>query len=246
MNKVIVTDCKATVLKADVWRATDDYSLFHITPVRTLGNREVLDDCSFFDVFINHKTEWGAPIPSTFQYFFPDILKIVTPPGAVLVLNVVDLYEGYFCQDRLIEDFLKLNGYMYFFIDKEISGATYSMLFFECPIDRLSVLKEIAFAGTVIDVEGFVLERSKIDLFPSWHRMGNTDLMFRELLKNVFLAFKLWRDHNGMFVASDATDIPTVETELCDSTLEQQIGDYTSSLPLTTIDFGKEPPKDRV
>jgi hypothetical protein len=229
-NIIAVTNCKAAVLKGEVWKATDDYSLFHITPERTLGDKDLFDGCSFFDLFIDHKTEWGAPIPSTFQHFFKEILKILTPPDDILVLNVVDLYEGYFDQDRFIKDFLKPNGFIYFFIDKEINGTTYRTLFFECPIDSVLVLKDIAFAGTVIDVEGFVIHKSKVGLFPSWQKMGNTDVMFRELLRSVFFAFRLWRDHNGMFIATEKLDIPEVERALSDSSLQQQIRDYISSL----------------
>lgn len=228
-NMIIITDCK-TALSGEVWKATDDYSLFHITPVRRLTQKRIFDDCSFFDLFINHKTEWGAPIPSTFQRFFEDILTIITPPDKILVLNVVDLYEGYFDEDRFIESFLKPNDYIYFFLDKEINDTTYSALFFECAIDSVSILNDTAFAGTVIDVDGFVLDRSKVGLFSSWQKMGNTDVMFRDLLRNIFLAFRLWRDHNGMFIATDKLEIPEVEKAFADSPLKHQICDYISSL----------------
>jgi hypothetical protein len=94
-----ISDCKEAVLSQREWRATADYALFHFTQSRTLGNPELFSDCTFADLFIDHKTHWGAPIPATFQVFFEDIVRALLPPGHKLVLNVSDFYEG--CDAKL-------------------------------------------------------------------------------------------------------------------------------------------------
>jgi hypothetical protein len=141
-------------------------------------------------------------------------------------LNVVDLYEGYFEQNQFVEDVLKPSGYIYFSIDKEINGKLYPTLFFECPISNVSILHDIAFPGTVIDVDGFVLERSKVGLFESWRAMGNTGTMFRELLRNVYFAFGIWGDQNGMFITTEKFSIPELKETLSESKLESEIYKY--------------------
>src|SRR5678816_918513 len=93
---IVIRDCKQYVLSQREWKATADYALFHFTQSRIIRNPELFSDCTFADLFINHKTQWGAPIPSTFQLFFEDIVGILLPQGHKLVLNVNDLYEGYF------------------------------------------------------------------------------------------------------------------------------------------------------
>lgn len=228
---LLIVDAKEGIVGDEVWKSTDDCSLFHLTPKRTMNQRGLFDDCTFVELFIDHKTDWGAPIPSTFQNFFREILGLIIPGGYILVLNIVDLYEGYFNQDQFVESFVKPNGYINFYVTKEMSGKVVTTLFFECPIHRVSILDDVAFPGTVIDVDGFVLDRSKVGLFPLWEKMGNTDTMFRDLLRNVFFAFSLWRDHNGMFIASDKLDIAQVKKTLLDSSLQQEIYDYIGSLP---------------
>ena len=227
---ILLSDIKESIVSNGEWETSDDYSLFHITPTRSMSHKGIFDGCSFIDLSIDHKTEWGAPIPSTFQKFFGEVLELIIPEGYILILNIVDLYEGYFEQDRFVEDFVKPNNYDYFYIDKEINGKVVTTLFFECPIHRLSFLDETAFSGTVIDVEGFVLDRSKVGLFPAWQKMGNTDTMFRDLLRNHHFAFRLWRDHNGMFITTDKFDIAQLEKALYDSALDQEICDYINSL----------------
>jgi hypothetical protein len=223
---LIIKDCKARVLGDEVWKASDDYGLFHFTPTRKILDRSIFADCAFFDLFINHKTQWGAPIPSTFQAFFKDLLKLMIPEGETLFFNVVDLYEGYFEENKFIDEFLKPHGYLYFFLNKEINGQICPRLFFECPIDQVNILDDVAFAGTVIDVDGFVHDKSKVALYEKWSREGNTDVMFRDLIRNVYMAFGVWGDHNGIFVVTDKFDIPTLEKRLRGTPLEQEIEKY--------------------
>ena len=57
---IVIEDCKEVVLSQSEWKATDDYALFHFTRSRTPGNPELFSDCTFADLFINHKTNWGV------------------------------------------------------------------------------------------------------------------------------------------------------------------------------------------
>lgn len=225
-NYLIVRDCKERILSQDVWEDSDDYGLFHLTPKREIRDKSMFADCSFFDLFINHKTQWGAPIPSTFQAFFKDILRLMVPEGETLILNIIDPYEGYFEEDQFINDFLEPHGHLYFFVEKEINGKKLPTLFFECPVERVDILRDVAFPGTVIDVDGFVVEKSKVSLFPRWAAEGNTDVMFRDLLRNVYFAFGLWGDHNGMLIVTDKLNTPGAEELLRGSQLERQIKQY--------------------
>lgn len=226
MNYLIVDDCKETVLNDEVWKDSIDYGLFHLTPERRILDREIFNDCTFVDLFINHKVEWGAPIPSTFQAFFPDLMKFLVPEEEILLFNLVDLFEAYFEENEFIADFLVPDGYEYFFLNKEISGKTSPRLFFECPVDRVNILNDVAFPGMDVDVDGFVLKRSDIDGFKKLSNQGNTDVMFRKMIKAVYLAFGIWGDHNGMFIVTDKFDIPTLEKKLLDAPLERQIEKY--------------------
>ena len=70
MNYLIIKDCRKSVLDDEVWKDSIDYGLFHITPERRILDKNVFADCYFFNLIINHKVEWGAPIPSTFQSIF--------------------------------------------------------------------------------------------------------------------------------------------------------------------------------
>ena len=40
-NYLIIKDCKARVLGDEVWKASDDYGLFHITPTRKILDRSI-------------------------------------------------------------------------------------------------------------------------------------------------------------------------------------------------------------
>jgi len=164
---ILLSDIKESIVSNGEWETSDDYSLFHITPTRSMSHKGIFDGCSFIDLSIDHKTEWGAPIPSTFQKFFGEVLELIIPEGYILILNIVDLYEGYFEQDRFVEDFVKPNNYDYFYIDKEINGKVVTTLFFECPIHRLSFLDETAFSGTdLCSID------QRWDYFPHGRRWG--------------------------------------------------------------------------
>lgn len=226
---IIVNDRKEFILSSEIWKSTVDYSLFHITPVRTISDKTIFGDCSFMNLFIDHKTDWGAPIPSTFQRFFSNILELIVPGKYILLLNVVDyINEDYFQQHHFVETFLKPNGHRFFFLPREINGEINSSVFFECPIPKISVLEDIAFPGTFTHVEGFVLDRYCPNSFLRWAQMDNTDVMFRDMLTSVYLAFGVWGDHNGMFVATDKFDVPKLRETLRNPEIQQDISNYIS------------------
>src|SRR5262245_35846496 len=179
MSEILsLTDCKDKVLTNGEWKDTDEYGFFHFTPTRVLTDKSLFVHCTFADLRINHLTSWGAPVPSTFQLFFADLMKLLIPPGRVLVLNIVDtLSEGYFYESDLINSFLMPNNLEYFYLQKVVNEREVPTLFFECPIDKLNIFESVAFPGTATDVDGFVLERRYIRSFPAWIDMGNTDLM---------------------------------------------------------------------
>ena len=109
-----IGDCKKSVCNK-TWLASDDYALFHFTSVRVMETPHIFDDCYFYNLNINHKVSWGAPIPSTFQSFFPDLIEIIMPPGYMMLLNVVDTADRsdfrYLDNDEFIKSFLTPKGY---------------------------------------------------------------------------------------------------------------------------------------
>lgn len=225
---IVIRDCKEAVLSQREWKATADYALFHFTQSRTLRNPELFSDCTFPDLFINHKTQWGAPIPGTFQVFFEDIVRTLLPPGHKLVLNVTDLYEGYFEPNELVERVLKPNNLFYLFLEKE-NGEKHLSLFFECPIELLKTVTEQAFSSSLIDIDGFVMANPNGELFQRSVNDGNTDVMFRELVRAVHLAFAVWGDHNGLFIVTDKLDMSELRSLIDSSDIEKQIRQYLSS-----------------
>lgn len=70
------------------------------------------------------------------------------------------------------------------------------------------MLERIAYPGAYTDIDGFVMKSEKMHLFAKWYEMGNTDVMFRDLIKNVYLCFAIWKDKNGMFIVSDKSQPP--------------------------------------
>ncbi|SRR6266498_712523 len=226
---IVIRDCKETVLSQPEWTSTADYGLFHVTHSRTLGSPELFADCTFADLFINHKTDWGAPIPSTFQAFFDDILRILLPPGYKLVLNVVDLYDDYFDPNELVERVLELNKLFYVFLEKEIGAKKHSTLFFECPLELLQTITDQSFSSGLIDVDIFVMANPRAELFESWVNVGNTDVMFRELVREVHLALAVWGDHNGLFVVTDKLRISELRKLYDTSGLDQKIRQYLAA-----------------
>jgi hypothetical protein len=230
-----IKDCKADVLTGNVWMATDDYALFHFTSERIINTPYIFDDCYFYELCIDHKEEWGGPIPSTFQLFFPHILEVIMVPNTVLLLNVVDIADRidfrYLDNEEFINSFLKPRGYDYFFLNKEIHGEQFSTLFFECSVKDLTILEEVAYPGVFTDIDGFILEREKISLFVKWHQMGNVDVMFRDLIKNVYLSFGIWYDKNGMFIVNDKLDSQTLKEKLESSDIVNEIRNYIHCCP---------------
>jgi len=225
---IVIRDCKEYLLSQREWKATADYALFHFTRSRTLSDPELFSDCTFADLFINHKTQWGAPIPSTFQLFLEDIVGTLLPPGHKLVLNVNDLYEGYFEPNELVERVLKPNNLFYLFLEKE-NGEKHPSLFFECPLELLKTVTEQAFSSSLIDIDGFVMAKPNGELFQSWVNEGNTDVMFRELVRAVHMAFAVWGDHNGLFFVTDKLDISELRSLIESSGVEKQIRQYLAS-----------------
>lgn len=227
---LIVQDCKERVLRDNRWEASDDYSLFHLTTSRTVRDVGLFADCTFVNIFVDHRTAWGAPIPSTFQLFFEDLLRQMVPEGYKLLLNIVDYYEGYFVEEDFLETFVEPNNLRYFFLDKQFGEKTISAMFFECPLDKLQILNEVAFPGTVVDAEGFVMKEPRAELFENLSKQGNTDVMFRELVRNVHFAFRMWRDFNGLFLVTDKFDIAELTRLLRSSNLEARIATYIKNM----------------
>jgi hypothetical protein len=227
-NYLVIEDGREQIVRSDVWKADDDHALFHFTSGRTL-NHNALADCFFLEIFIDHRTQWGAPIPSTFQKFFPELLAALVPSHHSLVLNIFDPYEGYFDEQQFIKTFIEPKSLLHFFLDKEIGGRNVPTLFFDCPLGNVSILDDVAFPGTVIDVEGFVMKDPQIELFKKWHEQGNTDSMFRQLLRRVNFAFRMWRDFNGFFVVTDKFDSSGIRRTLNSSSLKKRIGDYVAN-----------------
>jgi len=229
----VINDCRTHVLNGNVWVATDDYALFHFTSKRIITTPQIFDDCYFYDLYINDKTEWGAPIPSTFQFFFPHILDLIMGQDHTLILNVVDIAERndfrYLEEKEFVNSFLKPRGYQFFFLDKEIHGEQFSTLFFECSAKDAIILEEIAYPGSFTDIDGFILKREEIGLFVKWHQMGNTDVMFRELIRKVYLSFGIWSDKNGMFIVSDKLDSESLRKKLETSSIVNAINKYIKS-----------------
>jgi hypothetical protein len=225
---IVIEDCKEVVLSRSEWKATDDYALFHFTRSRTLGNPKLFSDCTFADLFINHKTDWGAPIPSTFQVFFDELVGTLLPPGHKLVLNITDLYEGYFEPNELVERVLKPNHLFHLFLEKE-NGEKHPSLFFECPLELLKTVIEQAFSSSLIDIDGFVMANPNAELFHSWVNKGNTEVMFRELVRAVHLAFGVWGDHNGLFLVTDKLDFSKLRSVIESSGIEKEIRQYLAS-----------------
>ena len=227
---IVIEDARKNILTGNEWDATDDYALFHINKRRKIEDVNVFDDCIFIDLHITHKTKWGAAIPSTFQFFLPNILEIIMPKDNIIVLNVVDTAERddfrYLVNDDLVNSFLKPNGYEFLFLDKEISGQRYPTIFFECSFNDLDVLDHVAYPGTFTDIEGFLMERGKLRLFSKWYKMGNTDVMFRDLIRNVYMAFRIWKDKNGMFIVTDKLNIESLEKKVKASGIIKEIEDY--------------------
>jgi len=195
--------------------------------VRAFSDKTRFDDCTFLELHINHKVSWGAPIPSTFQLLFPHLMRALAPPDTIVLLSVMDpADEGCLNPSKLVNDFIVPNNYLHFFIDKEWADTQISTLFFECPIDKLEILREIAYRGVVTEVEGFVFERSKVALVQTWKEMGNTDVMFRDLLRNIHFAFRLWQDYNGILICTDKFDERKLRDLLNAAGLEAWIADY--------------------
>ena len=119
-------------------------------------------------------------------------MKLLVPEEEILFLNIVDRYEGYFEENKFIDEFLKPHGYLYFFLNKENNGQIFPTLFFECPVDQVQILNEVAFDVMGIDIDGFVFKKSKVKLFKELSEQGNTDVMFRDLIRLVYMAFGIW------------------------------------------------------
>ena len=226
---IVIRNCKETVLSGPEWTSTADYGLFHFTPSRKLGSPELFADCTLVNLFINHKTDWGAPIPSTFQAFFVDIVRVLIPPGYKLVLNVVDLYEGYFDPNELVERVLEPNNLFYLFLEKETGGKKHSTLFFECPLEFLKTVADQAFSSSLIDVDALVMINPSAELFDRWVKAGNTDVMFRELIREVYVALAVWGDHNGLFIVTDKLDISEMRRLYDRSGLDQKMREYLAA-----------------
>lgn len=227
---IVVADVKKDILSTDNWDATEDYALFHINERRSFRDINLFDECSFIDLYICHKTVWEGIIPSTFQTFMPRILEVIMPKDNTIVLSVVDTAEQddfrYLFIDDFIKTFLSPKGYDYSILKKKIGGECYSVIFFECPLMDLQILDEIAYPGTFTAVEGFVIEKGNLPLFSKWHEMGNTDVMFRDLVKKVYMAFRMWTDKNGMFIVTDKLNIPLLEEKVQSSGILKEIEDY--------------------
>jgi hypothetical protein len=200
---IVISDCREAVLSQREWKATADYALFHFTQSRTLSNPELFSDCTFADLFIDHKTQWGAPVPSTFQLFFEDITQVLLPRGHKLILNVSDLYEGYFDPNELVERSLKPNNLFHLFeLLKTVTGQ--------------------AFSSSLIDIDGFVMAEPNGKLFQCAVNEGNTDVMFREMVRAVHVAFGVWGDHNGLFIVTDKLDLSELRNLVDSSGIEER------------------------
>jgi len=225
---IVVKDCRESILSHREWKASDDYALFHFTPLRIINDPTLFSDCTFADVFLNHKTSWGAPIPSTFQKFFGDIVSLLIPERHTFVLNIADLYEGYFEPDEVIREILEPEKANYTFLDKQIE-TKHRTLVFECPLEHLENIADRAFSSSLIDIDGFVMKDPWMDAFQRWVEAGNTDIMFRQLIRDVHLAFGVWGDHNGLFVCTDKLTLEQLTLVFHSSELENQVGRYISA-----------------
>jgi len=225
---IVVRDCRNSILSNREWKASYDHGLFHFTPSRMMNNPTLFSDCTFADVFIDHKTSWGAPIPSTFQAFFADVVRALLPEDHKLILNIVDLYEGYFDPGEVIKDILEPENLKYMFLDKEIGEKKHRTLVFECPLEHLTEITDKAFASSLIDIDGFVMKDPWIDKFQGWVSAGNTDIMFRQLIRDVHLAFAVLGDHNGLFIVTDKLNLQELRNLLLSPALEQEIQQYVS------------------
>ena len=223
---IAIKDCKEYVLSGSEWTASADYGLFHFTPSRRLENRELFADSTFADLFIDHKTSWGAPIPRTFQAFFQDIIDALLPPDHKLVLNVVDLYDGYFQQDELVERLIEPGHLFHTFIEKEIGERRQLTLLFECPPEFLKTVSDQFFSSSLIDVDAFVMRNPTAEHFQRSIQQGITDVMFREFIRDVYVAIAVWGDHNGLFLVTDKLDISALERLFESSALETKIKEY--------------------
>lgn len=226
--RLIIADAKEKILNynAFLWRASADRSIFHFCQDRTLTDPVVLSNCTLADIYFSHRVSWGAPHPGVFKDFFPRLLSPLLHESRVLLLALTGMDPIDFDERRFIDEELLPRKLDFFWLGPSTSrtpAVQFKSLFFEWPGSELEAIVEIGFKGFLVQFEGYILQNREVEVLKRLFEWPNDDRMFRELLRNVPFAFRVWSDNNGLFLATDRLSIDELPACLEVDKLEREL-----------------------
>lgn len=194
---------------------------------RVLSDRDCLADCSFFDLHITeYVRDWpGAPDfrpahPGLFEDFFPTLLTQLVGTTRKLTLYVKSIDRTYFHEPEVIATLLAPRNLEYVLLSNPLRpGDSRTQidpghLVFEWPVDSLAHVVEHWFMSPIVTVEGYVSSELPLGRIADLYFQRDTAERIRELLRVIDFGFRVWKDNNGLFLATDKFDHGGLEERL--------------------------------
>jgi hypothetical protein len=191
----------------------------------------LLSDCQFYDIGIKSSADsrdamTSAPDPTLFEAFFPTILgRLLDSLTLTLFVKAFDL--DYFNELETVERILAPRSLDYVLL-ANLSGPAdsrspldFGNLIFEWPKDKLSHVVEQWFMSPTVTIEGYASSSSAVSAISRLYFEPDTEERVRELLRIIEFGFRLWRDNDGLFLATDKLDYDVLKGRLSLDDLEK-------------------------
>ncbi len=191
----------------------------------------LLSDCRFYDISIKDSSEdptTNIRDPAVFETFFPTILSRLLG-AARLTLFVKAFDRDYFNELETIEHSLATRSLNYVLF-ANLSGPAhprnpvdFGNLLFEWSKDNLGHVVEQWFMSPTVTIEGYASHSSAISAIARLYFEPDTEERVRQLLRIIEFGFRLWRDNNGLFLATDKLDADALKRRLALDDLNREL-----------------------
>ncbi len=196
-----------------------------------VDNRQVLEDCFFWDLHIpvyfeNWPQQPGPAHPGIFGDAFPAIFGQLIGRESTLTLHLESTDSDYFDELSLIRDVLAPRHIEYVLLPSRLDPqypTQFGSLLFEWPLDSLQHIVDHWFMWPQMHIEGFASRESCLAELAALYFQPYNAYTIRRVLTTLEFGFRLWSDDNGLLVLSDKLDEEAVRKRVITPDLDATI-----------------------